>query len=330
MSFPFNAYLLSFGGSFLIAAFSMPLWRAWCLHAGLNDDPGHRKIHDKPIPLAVGLAVATGILLPLIGGAAVVQLGLLNVSVSAPLEHGFGRRIFQLAAIGGGALGMVLLGWFDDKHELKAGPKFIGQLLIAFLVAASGIRITLFVDNLLFSHAITILWILTLTNAMNFMDNMNGLCSGLGVLASGSFALAAAAQGQYLVCLLALSACGALLGFLPYNFPRARAFLGDSGSHLVGYLLAVLAIMPHFYTSGGASTWAVLSPLFILAVPLGDLVSVVIIRWRLGKPFYIGDNNHLSHQLTRRGFSRTRAVLLIWLLAAIIDALAFFLFNIGH
>ena len=328
MSFPFNAYLLSFGGSFLIAAFSMPLWRAWCLHVGLNDDPGHRKIHDKPIPLAGGLAVATGILLPLIGGAAIVQLGLLNVSVAAPLEHGFGRRVFQLAAIGGGALGMVVLGWIDDRHALKAGPKFAGQLLIAFLVAASGIRITLFVDNILFSYAVTIFWILTLTNAMNFMDNMNGLCSGLGVIASGCFALAAAAQGQYLVCLLALSACGALLGFLPYNYPRARAFLGDSGSHLVGYLLAVLAIMPHFYTTGGASAWAVLSPLFILAVPLGDLVSVVIIRWRNGKPFYIGDNNHLSHQLVRRGFSRSKAVLLIWLMAAAIDALAFFTFNV--
>ncbi len=328
MSFPFNAYLLAFAGSFLMSALSMPLWRAWCLHVGLNDDPGHRKIHHEPVPLAGGLAVATGVLLPLIGGAAVVQLGLLNVDVAAPIEHGFGRRAFQLAAIGGGAIGMVALGWIDDKHALKAAPKFTGQLLIAFLVAASGIRITLFVDNALFSYAVTILWILTLTNAMNFMDNMNGLCSGLGALASACFALAAAAQGQYLVCLLALSCCGSLLGFLPYNFPHARAFLGDSGSHLVGYLLAVLAIMPHFYTSGGASTWATLSPLFILALPLGDLVSVVIIRWRNGKPFYIGDNNHLSHQLVRRGFSRSRAVLLIWLTAATIDAAAFFLFKV--
>ncbi len=329
MSFPFNAYLLAFAGSFLISALSMPLWRAWCVHVNLVDDPGHRKIHHTPIPLAGGLAVATGVLLPLIGGAAIVQLGLLDASVASPLEHGFGRRVFQLAAIAGGAAGMVVLGWIDDRHALKAGPKFAGQLLIAFLVAASGIRITLFVDNALFSYAITILWILTLTNAMNFMDNMNGLCAGLGALASASFALAAASHGQYLVALLALSACGALLGFLPYNFPKATSFLGDSGSHLVGYLLAVLAIMPHFYTTGGPSAWAVLSPLFILAVPLGDLVWVVIIRARAGKPFYIGDTNHLSHRLVRRGHSQTRAVLLIWLAAVTISASAFALFRIG-
>jgi UDP-GlcNAc:undecaprenyl-phosphate GlcNAc-1-phosphate transferase len=91
----------------------------------------------------------------------------------------------------------------------------------------------------------------------------------------------------------------------------------------VGYLLAVLAILPHFYTSKNPHTLAVLTPLLILAVPLGDLVWVVILRWRLGKPFYIGDNNHLSHRLVRLGLSRTRAVLAIWLLAIAVGALAF-------
>ena len=323
MSFPFNAYLLSFVGSLFITLLSMPLWRSWSERTGLVDDPGHRKIHDTPIPLAGGPAVATGILLPLIGGAAIVQFGLLDPSIAAPIEHGFGRRLTQLAALGGGAMAMVVLGWLDDKHAMKPGAKFMGQLLIASLVSLSGIRITLFVDSVLFSHAVTILWILTLINALNFMDNMNGLCAGLGTIAAGSFALAAGAQGQYLVCLLALGSCGALLGFLPYNFPKARSFLGDSGSHLVGYLLAVLAILPHFYTDGGFSTWAVLSPLFILAVPLGDLVWVVLIRWRNGKPFYIGDTNHLSHRLVRKGCSQTTAVLLIWLLASFASAAAF-------
>jgi len=128
----------------------------------------------------------------------------------------------------------------------------------------------------------------------------------------------AAAPGQYLVALIALLTFGALLGFLPYNFPRARAFLGDAGSHLVGYLLAVLAILPHFYTSRHPGPrWAVLIPLFVLAVPLLDLVWVVLLRWRLGKPFYQGDTNHLSHRLVRLGLSQTRAVLLIWLAAAL-------------
>jgi len=157
------------------------------------------------------------------------------------------------------------------------------------------------------------------------MDNMNGLCSGLGAIGAFYFGLAAAtaAVPQYLVALIAFLTCGALVGFLPYNFPRAKSFLGDSGSHLVGYLLAVLAILPHFYTSKSGHTLAVLTPLLILAVPLGDLVWVVILRWRMGKPFYVGDTNHLSHRLVRLGLSRTRAVLVIWVIAIAIGALAF-------
>jgi UDP-GlcNAc:undecaprenyl-phosphate GlcNAc-1-phosphate transferase len=135
------------------------------------------------------------------------------------------------------------------------------------------------------------------------------------------FAILSALAGHYLVALIAFLTCGALLGFLPYNFPQAKAFLGDAGSHLAGYLLAILAILPHFYTQHHPRVLSVLSPLLILAVPLGDLVWVVILRWRMGKPFYVGDTNHLSHRLTQRGLSRTGAVLLIWLLAALLGAL---------
>jgi UDP-GlcNAc:undecaprenyl-phosphate/decaprenyl-phosphate GlcNAc-1-phosphate transferase len=154
------------------------------------------------------------------------------------------------------------------------------------------------------------------------MDNMNGLCAGLGIISSWCFAIVAAVAGQYLVALLALLACGALLGFLPSNFPRASAFLGDAGSHLVGYLLAVLAILPHFFTSDNPRPLAVLTPLLILAVPLVDLVWVVLLRWRRGRPFYVGDTNHLSHRLVQRGLTPTRAVLLIWLLAAVCGGVA--------
>jgi UDP-GlcNAc:undecaprenyl-phosphate GlcNAc-1-phosphate transferase len=211
----------------------------------------------------------------------------------------------------------------DDKHELSPALKFGGQLIIAVLVAAAGIRITLFVNNVFFSYAVTILWILTLTNALNFMDNMNGLCAGLGAIGSWYFAWSAAVHGQYLVALIALMTSGALLGFLPYNFPKATVFLGDAGSHLIGYLLAVLAILPHFYSKADPNVWAVLSPLLILAVPLGDLVWVIILRWREGRPIYIGDTNHLSHRLVKRGCSRTEAVLIIWMIAAALGALSF-------
>ena len=335
MTFPFNAYALALAGSFVISFASSPLWRRWCIRVGHVDDPGHRKIHSEPIPLAGGLAVATGFLVPIIFGVLylwmkgsheqAVQAGSMAANLDGAFGYGLGRRATQLAAIVAGALGMVVLGWLDDKHELKAGPKFFGQFLIALLVAAAGVRITLFIPSLLFSYAVTVLWMLTLINAFNFMDNMNGLCSGLGAVAAFFFALSAAVQDQYLVTTLALIGLGSFLGFLPHNFPKASAFLGDAGSHLVGYLMAVLAILPHFYSEQNPSKLAVLSPLLILAVPLGDMAWVVLLRTRMGKPFWIGDTNHLSHRLTRRGFSKSTAVLVIWLMAAICGSLTMLL-----
>jgi UDP-GlcNAc:undecaprenyl-phosphate GlcNAc-1-phosphate transferase len=350
MTFPLNVYLLAVVSASMTTLIVLPLWRKWCLRTGLVDAPGRRKIHDQPTPLAGGMAVLTGIVLPTLAACTLLWLqdadaSLGHRAISLPghfmrlfnydpalldadsgffLTHGLNKRGLELAGILLGALGMVMLGCLDDKYELSPRVKFAGQLLVAGMVAAAGVRITLFVPNVVFSYGITILWILTMVNALNFMDNMNGLCAGLGAIGAWYFAIVAAADGQYLVALIACLTFGALLGFLPYNFPKARVFLGDSGSHLVGYLLAVLAILPHFYTVHHPRKWAVLIPLLVLAVPLLDLVWVVLLRWRIGQPFYQGDTNHLSHRLVRTGLTPRRAVLLIWLLAALSGAVTCF------
>jgi UDP-GlcNAc:undecaprenyl-phosphate/decaprenyl-phosphate GlcNAc-1-phosphate transferase len=328
VNFPFNFYLAAFAGAFVTALLALPLWRKWCLRTGLLDDPRDGKNYDAPkihsgaIPLAGGFAVLTGILLPLATGAIFLKLGILKIPSAAFIVHGIDRRAMELGAIAFGAIAITILGWFDDKHELKPLPKFLGQFLIALLVAVACKRITLFVHSEVFSYVITILWLLTVINAFNFMDNMNGLCAGLGAIGSFIFALIAATNGEYLVAITGFLMCGALVGFLPWNFPNARAFLGDSGSHLVGYLLAVMAILPHFYTKQNPRPLAVLAPLLVLAIPLVDLAQVVVLRTLNRKPFWIGDTNHLSHRLVRAGLSRTRAVLLLWLIAAIIGAIA--------
>ena len=274
------------------------------------------------MPLAGGYAVLTGMLLPLLIGAGLIRSGLLKVSFTNLIAHGLERRGLELAAIAAGAVAITFLGWLDDRHELKALPKFTGQLFVALVVAVACKKITLFVPNVTFSYAITILWLLTVMNAFNFMDNMNGLCAGLGAISAFLFALIAAANGEYLVALAGFLICGALAGFLPWNFPGARAFLGDAGSQLVGYLLAVMAILPHFYTKQNPRPLAVLSPLLVLAIPLIDLAQVVIVRTLSGKPFWIGDTNHLSHRLARAKMGRTKAVLILWLAATIIGAIA--------
>ncbi len=316
-------YLAALLAGSAATALSLPFWRAWCRKAGLVDDPGHRKIHAEAIPLAGGPAVLSGLLIPILVGAAAVWAGMLDAETSEKLGYGFTRRFGQLLAILGGGAGMLLLGALDDRIELRAGTKFAGQFIIAAAVAAAGIRITLFVPSPVFHYVVTVLWILTVTNAFNFSDNMNGLCGGLGAIAALLFGGISAVHGQYLVAALSFLIGGALTGFLPFNFPRATVFLGDSGSHLVGFLMAVLAILPHFYTEENPRMFAVLSPLLILAVPLADLVWVVLLRWRQGRPFYVGDTNHISHQLVRRGLKPARAVALIWLSAAVLGGLVF-------
>jgi UDP-GlcNAc:undecaprenyl-phosphate GlcNAc-1-phosphate transferase len=345
VTFPFNVYWITALGAFLVSVISLPLWRRWCWRHGLVDEPGHRKIHDHPIPLAGGLTVTTALLVPTLLAAWLLwwegretassarsipptqhsarRFSPVDANTAYLLRYGLSRRAFELMGILAGAVGMLAVGLLDDKKELRPAVKFIGQWVIAALVAASGVRITLFVHNQLFHYAITILWVLAVINAFNFMDNMNGLCAGLGAIGAWYFGIIAAADGQYLVALIAFLTLGALLGFLPYNFPKARAFLGDAGSHLVGYLLAVLAILPHFYTSARPHRWAVLIPLLVLGVPLLDMVWVVVLRWRKGQPFYVGDTNHLSHRLVRSGLTRTQAVLVIWLLAAVLGGLVY-------
>jgi UDP-GlcNAc:undecaprenyl-phosphate GlcNAc-1-phosphate transferase len=325
MSFPFNIYGAALVTPFVISWVTLPLWSRWCIRIGLVDEPGHRKIHENPVALAGGLAVSTALIVSLLAAFLAVQLGFTASVAGLSLEHGFSRRAGQLGAICLGALAITALGFFDDRHELRPRAKFAGQLLVALLVTLAGVRITLFVDNPLFSFGVTVLWMLTLINALNFMDNMNGLCAGLGAIAAFFFGLLAAIAGQYLVAAMALLITGALAGFLPHNFPRARAFLGDAGSHLVGYLLAVLAILPHFYSPQSQRPLAVLTPLLVLALPLADLVMVVIFRTANRKPFYIGDTNHLSHRLVRLGMSKPGAVLLLWLGATLCGCLAVWL-----
>ena len=203
MPFPLNAYVPAFLGAFLTTLIALPLWRRWCRRVGLVDDPGHRKIHDLPVPLAGGMAVLTGLAVTILAGAIEVRFDLLGINTAGLLSYGLIQRAGRLVAILIGAVGMVALGCWDDKQELRPAVKFSGQCFIAVLVAAAGVRITLFVHSTAFSYGITVLWILTVTNAFNFMDNMNGLCAGLGAVAALCLALLAAMAGQYLEALIA-------------------------------------------------------------------------------------------------------------------------------
>ncbi len=302
-------YLMFGAIAFVGAAATLPVWRAGCRGSGLVDEPGHRKIHGKPTPLAGGLAVLCGLL-------AVMLFVIVNPKSGQPPPEIVLR--FQGLCFGG--LVMMLLGLADDRWELRARGKFAGQLMIAVGAAWAGLRFGWLPGW--WDHVLAVVWILTVTNAVNFMDNMNGLCAGLAAIASGFMGVIFAGAAEPFVAVLCFATSGAALGFLPYNFPRASAFLGDSGSHLLGFLLATLPLNAGI---GARRFPECLVPFVVLAVPLVDLVAVMILRWRAGQPVYVGDTNHLSHRLVGRGLSRTMAVLLLWAAGAVAGALALLL-----
>jgi UDP-GlcNAc:undecaprenyl-phosphate GlcNAc-1-phosphate transferase len=277
-----------------------------------------RKIHTEAMPLLGGVAVFGAFALNVLFNYAVVLpvVSGLGFSLGGLAEHVEGAFSVwrKLAVLLAGGAAMVALGMYDDKHDLKAGRKLLGQVVIALAVVLAGVRITVFVSSEFVSVVLSVLWIVTITNAMNFLDNMDGLCAGVGLVCAGLFALIAGIQAQYFVCALALALTGALLGFLPHNFKPASIFLGDAGSHFVGFMLAVLPMMATFYREGTPTHLPVLIPLLVLAVPLFDMAMVMWIRVRKGQPVYIGDVNHISHRLVRLGLPQSWAVTLIYLI----------------
>ena len=315
-------YFYVFDVSFMLALLLTPAFKRISFQWKYVDEPdSERKIHTEAMPLLGGVAVFCAFavnvvfnymfVLPL---ASRIDLPFIDMpDVKMYLDGAFSVWPKLLVIVLGGGL-MVALGMYDDKYELNARTKLIAQVVIAFLVAAAGIRATVFLHSTLASYALTVLWIVTITNAMNFLDNMDGLCAGIGLVCAGLFAFIAGMQHQYFVCLIALATAGALLGFLPHNFKPATIFLGDAGSHFVGYMLAVLPICVTFYRRGTPTLLPVLIPLLVLAVPLFDLVMVMWIRIRRRQPVYQGDVNHLSHRLVRLGLPQSWAVTLIYLI----------------
>lgn len=305
-------YLLVFDVAFLLGLVFTPVCCKLAVKWGILDDPGHRKIHKEPIPLLGGLAVFLAFVLTVLIGF----FGLLWLGPRFGLAEFAGGAIkaaSRLFVILFGGMLMVALGMRDDREDLHAGAKFAGQFIVALFVAMSGIRLTLFIDSLFLSYLITVLWIMAVTNALNFFDNMDGLCGGVGFICAAFFGLVAAINGQFFVCVLAMAFCGALLGFLPFNWSPARIFLGDAGSHFVGYMLSVLTVLATFYASNRHTALAVIIPLIVLAVPLFDMLAVSVIRIRHGQPVYRGDVNHISHRFVRAGLSKPVTVLVIYL-----------------
>ena len=305
-----------FFAAFLVSMVVTPLVRQSAGWLGLVDLPGDRKVHSTPTPMGGGIAVFAGLVIPTL--AVVLGLGIGDV----PVRQFLRQEIQVTAGLSGqvwgvvvGGLVLFLVGLADDRWNLSWKPRLLLQLFVAIGVTMSGVQATVFVAQPWIGFGITVLWILVLTNAMNFLDNMDGLSAGIGVIASlvsAVILLVMIQQPQLTVAFGLLLLAGALSGFLVWNRPPATIFMGDSGSNLIGFLLATLTIMGTFYDREG-SRHVILAPLCILAIPLYDFVSVILIRIRSGRSPFQGDKSHFSHRLVELGLRPSRAVLTIHL-----------------
>jgi UDP-GlcNAc:undecaprenyl-phosphate GlcNAc-1-phosphate transferase len=303
---------------------------------GLVDHPNARKVHVVPTPLGGGLAIACGVLLPLAAAQVVVWLVSRNAIPSAWIPPELSVHLSGLIYRSGLLWTIVLagvvicgLGLVDDLRALRWQPKLAVQLAVACGLVAGGVRGTLFVDIPWIGWGLTALWIVVLTNAFNFLDNMDGLSAGIGLIASMIFAvimLTGTAQPHWFVAGFLFLLAGSLAGFLCHNWPPARIFMGDTGSCLIGLWLACMTVVGTFYdygrtgflsSTGGAEstgTHVILAPLCVLAVPLYDFCSVVLIRLSQGRSPFHADKSHFSHRLVELGMSRKHAVLTIYLI----------------
>jgi len=294
--------LIIFTAALLIATAATPLARRAGARWGFVDLPSGRKVHTSPVPRFGGIAMVSAVLVALL-----------------IFEGRYG--VDQLASILTGASWVSILGTLDDRWGLRPIYKLLGQVGAAVFLIFLGVQVSFLPVDWL-NWAVTIMWIVGITNAINFLDNMDGLAGGIVAIASGYFLLLAVQSGQYLVGGLAAALLGASVGFLFYNLNPASIFMGDTGSLFLGFMLAVLGIKLRFPGNSPTVTWMV--PVLVLALPIFDTTLVVMSRIRRGVRPTTAGKDHISHRLVRKGFTQREAVMLLYLVSGMSGMVAQF------
>lgn len=287
-----------------------PLVKRFAIKFGFVDIPkDERRMHNKPIPTIGGLAIFIAFLV------VTLLLGELN------------RQLLGLLA---GCLIMVVVGMIDDKYDLNAKLKFLIQIIAAAIPVSQGCVIS-YISNPLgflgtpyislgvFSIPLTIIWIVAITNAVNFIDGLDGLSVGVCSISALTMGLIAIFLGQSDEVLILGTLLGACLGFLPYNFNPAKIFMGDTGATFLGFTLACLSV------TGLFKVYAVISfavPILVLGVPLFDICFACIRRmWNHVSPMH-PDRSHIHHRLIDSGFNQRQSVTILYLVASLLGVLA--------
>jgi UDP-GlcNAc:undecaprenyl-phosphate GlcNAc-1-phosphate transferase len=302
-------YLLS--STFLLALFlslyGVPIARQAALKYGIVDAPdGHLKHQKEPVPYFGGLAIYLAFLMS--------------------LAFTFEFRQDVLGIILGATI-VVMLGLIDDFGVLSPTTKLIGQLLAVFVLIKSGIRIQIAALPEWVDLVLTVFWMVGLINAFNLLDIMDGLSAGIGAICAACLLLAALLQGDQVVAFMLAALIGSLVGFLKYNWQPARIYMGDTGAMFIGLLLGAMAMIGQFPSSHPLS---LLTPVFILGIPIFDTLFVMYIRYRRGLPVFLGSPDHIAIRLRHWGMSTTHIVIVSYLATAVIGAVGLTLMMVSY
>ena len=310
--------------AFFLSVTATSVAKSVARRTGFLDVPRAHKAHAGAVPLLGGSAIFLAVLLPSLLALAMVSIWS-AYGVPAWLERlapalavhvdGAASKVPQALGVLLAATALHVLGLVDDRKHLGPWSKLIVQLVvIGGVVIVCDIRI-LTMLGIVPSCVLTILWLTVLTNSFNFLDNMDGLSAGVAAICAGALLAASASIGQVFVSAWLCLLLGALLGFLPYNFAPASIYMGDAGSLVVGFLVGIASCLTT-YVHEGLTSYAMFVPLVVMAIPLYDTCSVMVLRIRAGKNPMVGDRQHFSHRLVRRGMSTRKAVLTIYLCTA--------------
>lgn len=279
-----------------------PLTRQIAMRLGVTAAPNQRNIHQRHVPL--------------MGGAAIYIAFVISVLLFSPPDH-----LKELGAIVAGATLLALIGYLDDRRHLSPRIRLSVMAVAALVVMLAGVQIHLF-NNPLIDIPLTLFWIVALINAVNWIDNMDGLAAGTAAITSGFFLLLALTQGQILVSMLAAAIFGSAIGFLIYNFNPSSTFMGDMGAYTLGFVLAILAIKLKFAAQPLNVTWMV--PVFVLALPILDINLAITTRLLERRALMLASKDHVSHRIMSLGATQRQTLALLYLFSIVFGLAAIF------
>lgn len=322
------AFLLAFITAFVITPYTIRLAKK----VGAIDMPADRRVNKKPMPRLGGLAVIAGFLV-----SAIYLVITMNIEKKINFaEENLNKKLF------GCFLGIIVLGitcYIDDVKSIKPLTKLAGQTIAAVIVVCSGVLIDNFTIpfkensvmlNEVFSFILTVGWIIGITNAINLIDGLDGLSSGITLISCISLLIIFALNESPLIAIVLITAlAGAIVGFLPYNFSPAKTFIGDVGSNFMGFSLAVISIL------GVAKTYTaivIVAPIIVLALPIFDTLWAIIrriVKTKSIKGVFKADKGHLHHRLMAKGYTQKQAVLILYGITATLGMVAIILLDSG-